>query len=290
MAMQLPYPSLLIKVVDRARVAVFKSRNNPDGIKPLYDEEEDEAHEHPFVWLVVGWSIGHPNTDLSHVEGDEAIDMSRPGYTGQYHVRLKIPQVEDAYAVPAGDTEDLVELIRGEFNRQLDGGPTAALCKPRDRKDRPKILQPKAGDRNSQQPYQSRGAKEPILPNNQMLLYRIWRARIAVVGDPARVLPVSGDWRYEDGQLVPYVWLGVGWNPDLSHTSPRHCRISVWGAEGLDQENWIYTCPIRVMTRVPQVEDLDGISEASGKEIMDGIKAELRRQLAEQTAGNQTSV
>ncbi len=276
MAMQLPYPSLLIKVVDRARVVVFKSRNNPDGIRPLYDEEEDEAHEYPFVWLVVGWSIGHPNTDLSHVEGDEAIDMGRPGYTGRYHVRLKIPQVEDAYSVPAGDTEDLVEWIGCEFLKQLDGGPTAALYKPRDRKDRPRILQPKAGDRNSQQPYQSRGAKEPILPNDQALTLQIGVARISGFNRPELYHPI-----FDEEHPGGYLWLGVGWNPHLSPASREHCRCTRWGAGGLGPEDPIYTCLIRIMLKVPQAEDRGTPAEV--RPFLMEIKEELLRQLAEQT-------
>lgn len=276
MAMQLPYPRLLISVVDRAREAVFKSRNNPDGIQPLYDEE-DAAHKYPFVWLVVGWSIGHPNTDLSHVEGDEAIDMSRPGYTGQYHVKVKIPQVEDTYDVPAGDTEDLVEWIHCEFNRQLDGGPTGSLYKPRDRKDRPKMLRPKVGSRNSRQPYQSRRDGEPILPNDQALTLQVGVARIAGFNN-AKVHPPLFDEEHPGG----YVWLGVGWNPHLSPASREHCRCTRWGAEGLSPEDLIHTCLIRVMIKIPQAENRGTPAEVLP--FLRAIKAELLNQLAQQTA------
>ena len=145
MALSLPLNRYLLHVVNEARTAVYQTRNLDEGqrINPLYDEEEDEAHDRPFVELVIGWNLDKTRQELHHIEGDELRDLTRPGYTGHYHVRLRIPQVKDVYSVPAGDTEDLVEWIRCDFNRQLEGGKTGGLYRPRPRKDRPKILQPK---------------------------------------------------------------------------------------------------------------------------------------------------
>ena len=121
----LPSTRFLINAVSQARKAVLNSQRLPpdQGVMPFYGACLDPEYKsgRPFVHLVVGWDPDRPDAELSHIEGEEG-PYDGPGYTGQYFIKVPIPQdLDDKQRNSYYEDEDWSELIRCQLLKQAVG-------------------------------------------------------------------------------------------------------------------------------------------------------------------------